>query len=50
MQAGLASSTERRIVGRSLLHIEVDDARQREYVRGSLETGSQDFFAPAGRL
>jgi putative acetyltransferase len=32
-----------------LLHL-LDEARSRRYTRLSLETGSQDFFAPARRL
>jgi putative acetyltransferase len=32
-----------------LLHV-LDEARRRGYTRLSLETGSQDFFAPARRL
>ncbi len=32
-----------------LLHV-LDEARRRGYARLSLETGSQDFFAPARRL
>jgi putative acetyltransferase len=28
----------------------LDEARRRGYARVSLETGSQDFFAPARRL
>jgi putative acetyltransferase len=37
-------------VGSTLLSAVLAEARQREYTRVSLETGSQDFFAPAHRL
>lgn len=37
-------------VATSLLTHVVDEARRRGYLRLSLETGSQDFFAPARRL
>lgn len=39
----------RGVAARLLAHV-LDEARQREYVRVSLETGSEDFFAPARRL
>jgi len=44
MQAGFASSTERRIVGRSLLHIEVDGL-SRHAVRALLAEHLVDMYA-----
>jgi len=45
------SSTARgRGVGTRLLSHVLDDARRRGYTRLNLETGVQDFFAPARRL
>jgi putative acetyltransferase len=37
-------------VGTAILRHLIDEARARGYVRLSLETGPQDFFAPARRL
>lgn len=37
-------------VASELLTVVLAEAKRREYVRVSLETGSQDFFAPARRL
>jgi putative acetyltransferase len=37
-------------VATALLRHVLDEARRRGYARVSLETGSQDFFAPARRL
>jgi len=37
-------------VATALLRRVLDEARRRGYARVSLETGSQDFFAPARRL
>ncbi|CAM3719294.1 GNAT family N-acetyltransferase [Nocardiopsis tropica] len=37
-------------IGRALLAFAIDDARSRGIARISLETGSQDFFAPARAL
>ena len=37
-------------VGAAVLAFLLDEARRRGYRRVSLETGSQDFFAPARRL
>ena len=39
----------RGVATRLLTHV-IDEARRRGYERLSLETGSQDFFAPARRL
>ena len=39
----------RGVATRLLTHL-IDEARRRGYERLSLETGSQDFFAPARRL
>jgi putative acetyltransferase len=37
-------------VGSRMLGFLLDEARRRQYRRVSLETGSQDYFAPARRL
>ena len=37
-------------IGTALVRHVIDEARARGYARLSLETGSQDFFAPARRL
>jgi putative acetyltransferase len=37
-------------VASGLLHVVLAEARRREYSRVSLETGAQDYFAPARRL
>lgn len=43
------SARGRGVAGRVLGHL-LDEARRRGYERVSLETGSQEFFAPARRL
>lgn len=45
-----ASAARGRGVAASLLAHVIDAARERGYVRVRLETGSEDFFAPARRL
>lgn len=46
----VAPAARGRGAGRRLLEHALDDARRRGIERISLETGSQDFFAPARRL
>lgn len=45
-----APAARRRGVGAAVLGFLLAEARRRGYRRVSLETGSQDFFAPARRL
>lgn len=45
-----AAHTRGRGVASALLEAVLAEARRREYTRVSLETGTQDFFAPARRL
>jgi putative acetyltransferase len=45
-----AAASRGRGVAAALLGHLVDEARRRGYTRVSLETGTQDFFAPARRL